>query len=272
MRGENQRASERGRNVPVAERILEVVDLTKQYGSRGSVTHALRGISMAVDRGEFVGVMGPSGSGKTTLLNVISTIDSPSSGRVWIGGRELTALRRREVARFRRERLGFIFQDFNLLDTLTLRENIGLALSIAWAPAGEIDRRVAEMAERLGIADALDKFPYQVSGGQKQRAAAARALITEPDLVLADEPTGNLDSRAARSLLEALAELNRDLQTTIILVTHDPVAASYCQRILFIKDGRIFGELVRGDSPRQRFFDRILAVLAELGGGEADVR
>jgi len=255
-----------------AERILEVVDLAKTYGSRGSVTHALRGISMAIERGEFVGVMGPSGSGKTTLLNVISTIDSPTSGRVWVGGQELTALGRREVARFRRKRLGFIFQDFNLLDTLTLRENIGLALSIAGAPAGEIDRRVTAMAERLGIVDALDKFPYQVSGGQKQRAAAARALITGPDLVLADEPTGNLDSRAARTLLEALSDLNRDLQATILLVTHDPFAASYCSRILFIKDGRLFTELVRGEAPRQRFFDRIIATLAELGGGGADVR
>jgi len=258
--------------VPGAERILEVVDLVKDYGSRGSVTHALRGVSLAIDRGEFVGVMGPSGSGKTTLLNVISTIDTPTAGRVWIGGREVTALSRRELARFRRERLGFIFQDFNLLDTLTLRENIGLALSIAGAPAREVDRRVVEMARRLGLEEALDRFPYQVSGGQKQRAAAARALITEPDLVLADEPTGNLDSGSARSLLEALAELNRELGATILLVTHDPVAASYCGRILFLKDGRIFTELVRGDAPRQRFFDRILGVLGELGGGGDDVR
>jgi len=258
--------------VPAAERILEVVDLVKNYGHRGSVTLALRGVTLAVDRGEFVGVMGPSGSGKTTLLNVISTIDAPTSGRVWIGGREVTALPRRELARFRRERLGFIFQDFNLLDTLTLRENIGLALSIAGAPAREIDRRVVAMARRLGIEDALDRFPYQVSGGQKQRAAAARALITEPDLVLADEPTGNLDSNSARALLVALAGLNEELQATILLVTHDPVAASYCRRILFIKDGRLFFELVRGDAPRQRFFDRIIGVLAELGGDSADGR
>lgn len=251
--------------------ILEVEDLVKYYGAQGSMTKALRGISMTIGQGEFVGVMGPSGSGKTTLLNVVSTIDTPTSGRVRVGGKELTSLKRQELARFRRDRLGFIFQDFNLLDTLTLRENIALALSIAGASDGH-DRLVTGIARRLGIEEALDKFPYQVSGGQKQRAAAARAIVTAPDLILADEPTGSLDSRSAQMLLEAIDDLNRELEATIMLVTHDPFAASYCHRILFIKDGQLFTQLVRGDATRKQFFDQILAVLALLGGERSDVR
>lgn len=250
--------------------ILVVEDLVKYYGAQGSVTKALRGISMQIDQGEFVGVMGPSGSGKTTLLNVVSTIDTPTSGSVRIGGQELTGLKRKELARFRRERLGFIFQEFNLLDTLTLRENIALATAIAGRPDGV--RLVELIATRLGIAEALDKFPYQVSGGQKQRAAAARAIINKPDLILADEPTGSLDSRSAQMLLEAIDDLNRELGATIMLVTHDPFAASYCQRILFIKDGQLFTELNRGDASRKQFFDQIMAVLTLLGGEPADVR
>jgi putative ABC transport system ATP-binding protein len=253
------------------EPILEVEDLVKYYGAQGSITKALRGISMTICKGEFIGVMGPSGSGKTTLLNVVSTIDTPTSGRVRVGGQDLTGLKRRELARFRRERLGFIFQDFNLLDTLTLRENIALALSIGGAGAGQ-EQRVDGIARRLGIAEALDKFPYQVSGGQKQRAAAARAIITAPDLILADEPTGSLDSRSAQMLLEAMDDLNRELGATIMLVTHDPFAASYCQRILFINDGQLFTQLVRGDDTRKQFFDRIMAVLALMGGERSDVR
>lgn len=251
--------------------ILEVEDLVKYFGAQGSITKALRGISMTIRKGEFVGVMGPSGSGKTTLLNVISTIDTPTSGRVRVGGKDLTSLKRKELARFRREHLGFIFQEFNLLDTLTLRENIGLALSIAGRADGD-GRQVTEMARRLGIEGALDKFPYQVSGGQKQRAAAARAIITGPDLILADEPTGSLDSRSSQMLLEAVDDLNRELGATIMLVTHDPFAASYCHRILFIKDGQLFTELVRGDASRKQFFDQIMAVLALLGGAGGDVR
>lgn len=254
----------------MAEPILEVEDLVKYYGAHGSITKALRGISMTIHQGEFVGVMGPSGSGKTTLLNVVSTIDTPTSGRVRVGGQELTSLKRRELARFRRERLGFIFQDFNLLDTLTLRENIELAVSIAGRP-GRSDQQVTEIARRLGIEEQLDKFPYQVSGGQKQRAAAARAIINAPDLILADEPTGALDSRSAQMLLEATEDLNRELGATIMLVTHDPFAASYCQRILFIKDGKLFSELVRGDASRKQFFDQIMHVLSLLGGAGSDV-
>lgn len=249
----------------MAEPILEVEDLVKYYGAHGSITKALRGISMTIHQGEFVGVMGPSGSGKTTLLNVVSTIDTPTSGRVTVGGQELTSLKRRELARFRRERLGFIFQDFNLLDTLTLRENIELAVSIAGRP-GRSDQQVTEIARRLGIEEQLDKFPYQVSGGQKQRAAAARAIINAPDLILADEPTGALDSRSAQMLLEATEDLNRELGATIMLVTHDPFAASYCKRILFIRDGRLYNEIHRGES-RQEFFQQILDVLSLIGGG-----
>jgi len=204
-------------------------------------------------------------------LNVVSTIDTPTSGQVVVGGRELTRLKGRELARFRREHLGFIFQEFNLLDTLTLRENIGLALSIA-GNQRDADRRVVEVARRLGIEDVLDKFPYQVSGGQKQRAAAARAIINDPDLILADEPTGSLDSRSAQMLLEAMGDLNQEMGATIMLVTHDPFAASYCHRILFIKDGQLFTELVRGDAGRKSFFDQIMSVLGLLGGGSEDVR
>lgn len=255
----------------MAEPILQVEELVKYYGAKGSITKVLRGISMTVGKGEFVGVMGPSGSGKTTLLNVVSTIDTPTSGRVTVGGQELTSLKRRELARFRRERLGFIFQDFNLLDTLTLRENIALAVSIAGRP-GQSDQQVEGIARRLGIAEQLDKFPYQVSGGQKQRAAAARAIINAPDLILADEPTGALDSRSAQMLLEAIEDLNRELGASIMLVTHDPFAASYCQRILFIKDGKLFSELVRGDASRKQFFEQIMQVLSLLGGAGSDVQ
>lgn len=252
--------------------ILEVEDLVKYYGDRGNITKALRGINMTVYEGEFIGVMGPSGSGKTTLLNVVSTIDRATSGQIRIGGVDLSPLRQRDLARFRRERLGFIFQDFNLLDTLTLRENISLALSIAGAPVHTISAQVTYIARRLGISDVLDKFPYQVSGGQKQRAAAARAIVTNPDLILADEPTGSLDSRSAQMLLEAMDDLNKQMRATILLVTHDPFAASYCQRIYFIQDGQIFTELVKGTSTRKQFFDEIMSVLALLGGDQVDVQ
>lgn len=252
--------------------ILEVTDLVKYYGRGGAVTKALRGISLTVRAGEFTGVMGPSGSGKTTLLNVVSTIDTPTSGDVRIGGQLLSGLPRRELARFRRERLGFIFQDYNLLDTLTIGENIGLALSLAGVADRDAGRRVAEIARRLGIGDVLDKFPYEVSGGQQQRAAAARAIVTNPDLILADEPTGSLDSRSAHMLLEALTGLNDELGATILLVTHDPFAASYCRRIVFIKDGKLFTTIERGDATRRQFFDQIMAVLAVLGGQGGDAR
>ena len=251
--------------------ILTVTDLKKVYGKGGSLTRALDGVSLSLEAGEFVGVMGPSGSGKTTLLNCVSTIDRPSAGSIVIDGKELTRLKGRELARFRRERLGFIFQDCNLLDTLTAYENIALSLSIIRAPAQKIDRRVREMADFLGIADCLDKYPYQMSGGQQQRCAAARAMVTHPALVLADEPTGALDSKSSQLLLDRLDQLNRDMGATILMVTHDAFTASCCRRVVFLQDGQIFLELHRENDSRKVFFQKIIRVVTEMGGGMADV-
>lgn len=249
------------------EPILWADGLSKTYGGRGSETQALRGLSFRMEAGEFVGVMGPSGSGKTTLLNCLATIDRPTRGRILIQGTDVTAMKGREIAAFRRERLGFIFQDCNLLDTLTAFENIALALTILRHPAGEIDGLVKDTAELLGIEGVLDKYPYQLSGGERQRVAAARAIITDPALILADEPTGALDSKSARQLLERLEELNRSRGASILMVTHDPFTASYCHRILFIQDGAVYRELVRGEDDRRDFFGRIMALVTELGGG-----
>ena len=253
------------------EEILCVTDLRRVYGRGEAATRALDGVSLSLEAGEFVGVMGPSGSGKTTLLNCVATIDRPTSGSIRIGGRELTQLRGKELARFRRERLGFIFQDCNLLDTLTVFENIALSLSIVRAPAGEIERRVREMAAMLGIGDCLDKHPYQISGGQQQRCAAARAMVTDPALVLADEPTGALDSKSAKLLLDRLDALNRELGATILMVTHDAFTASCCRRVVFLRDGQIFLELQRGGQDRRAFFQRIIRVVSDMGGEMADV-
>ena len=247
--------------------VLEVENVTKRYGGTrgGSATVALDGVSFYVDEGEFVGIMGPSGSGKSTLLNCISTIDTLTDGAIRIAGRDITLLKSKELARFRRDQLGFVFQDSNLLDTLTVRENIALALTIQKAPAREIPARVEDMAQRLGITETLDKYPYQISGGQKQRAAAARAVITRPSLVLADEPTGALDSKSSGQLLETFELLNR-LGSTIVMVTHDAFTASWCHRIIFIKDGRLWGQLRRQDDTRDQFFARIVAATTRLGG------
>ena len=253
------------------DQVLAVSHLQKYYGSRGSVTRAIDDVSFSVERGEFVGIMGASGSGKTTLLNCISTIDRATAGEIVIDGRALTTLDSRALSRFRREKLGFIFQDCNLLDTLTAFENIALALTILKVPAGEIERRVRQTAGLLDIADCLDKYPYQLSGGQRQRAAAARAIITDPALVLADEPTGALDSKSARLLLERFEALNAQRQATILMVTHDAFTASYCHRILFLRDGRQFSELVRGQDSRKQFFARIIEVVTLLGGACDDV-
>ena len=253
------------------EAILTVTDLRRIYGRGGAATRALDGVSFTLEPGEFVGVMGPSGSGKTTLLNCISTIDRPTSGSIVIDGRELTGLRGKELAKFRRERLGFIFQDCNLLDTLTAFENIALSLSIVKAPAGEIPGRVRETAALLGISDCLDKYPYQMSGGQQQRCAAARAIVTRPALVLADEPTGALDSKSSRLLLDRLEELNRELGTTILMVTHDAFTASCCRRVVFLRDGQIFLELRREDRDRRTFFQQIIRVVSQMGGEMEDV-
>ena len=253
------------------EAILTVSDLRRVYGRGGAATRALDGVSLTLEPGEFVGVMGPSGSGKTTLLNCISTIDRPTSGSIVIDGRELTGLRGKELAKFRRERLGFIFQDCNLLDTLTAFENIALSLSIVKAPAGEIPGRVRETAALLGISDCLDKYPYQMSGGQQQRCAAARAIVTRPALVLADEPTGALDSKSSRLLLDRLEELNRELGTTILMVTHDAFTASCCRRVVFLRDGQIFLELRREGRDRRAFFQQIIRVVSQMGGEMEDV-
>jgi len=250
--------------------VLSVQHLEKVYGGRGATTRALADVSFDVCAGELVSIMGASGSGKSTLLNCISTIDTPTSGHVLVGGREVTGLRGRSLTEFRREKLGFIFQNSNLLDTLTARENVALPLTIARVPAGEVLGRVEETAARLGIREILDKYPYQMSGGQQQRVAAARALVTKPTVVMADEPTGALDSKNARLLLEQLEQLNRDREATILMVTHDGFAASYMHRVLFIRDGKIFTELRRGDGSRREFFDRIMEVVAMMGGEGSD--
>lgn len=253
------------------QNILTVEHVEKYYGNKGNVTKAVDDISFSLKRGEFAAVMGASGSGKTTLLNCISTIDRVTAGKIFIGGQDITALKSKELSRFRREELGFIFQDFNLLDTLTAFENIALALTICGTAPAEVEPRVKEAAEKLMIGDVLNKYPYQLSGGQKQRVASARALVTKPALVLADEPTGALDSRSARMLLESFEELNRELSATILMVTHDAFTASYCSRILFIKDGKLFNELERGNDSRREMFNRIIDVVSLLGGDNGDV-
>lgn len=251
--------------------ILDVKAIEKYYGSKGNITKAVDNISFQVNEGEFVGVMGPSGSGKTTLLNVISTIDHVTSGHILINGRDITTLKKNSLSRFRREELGFIFQDFNLLDTLTAYENIALALTIQKVKPNEIDKRIKDVAAKLEITDVLQKYPYQMSGGQKQRVASARALITNPSLILADEPTGALDSKSSRMLLESMEKLNTEMNATIMMVTHDAFTASYAHRILFIKDGKIFNEIVRGNSSRKEFFNKIIEVVTLLGGDTSHV-
>ena len=253
------------------EPILSVEHLRRDYGGRGSVTHAVDDVSFSVERGEFVGIMGASGSGKSTLLNCIATIDTPTAGHIRVEGQDVTALKGRSLSRFRRERLGFVFQDCNLLDTLTGFENIALSLTILGTPAGAIDARVTEAAALLGLERVLDKYPYQMSGGEQQRVAAARAIITHPALVLADEPTGALDSKAAGQLLRQLSALNQTGGATILMVTHDAFTASWCRRILFIKDGGLYRELLRGEQDRRSFFSRILEVVSTLGGDGAAV-
>lgn len=252
--------------------MLQVENIEKYYGNGTGVTKALRRISFRVEDGEFIAIMGASGSGKTTLLNCISTIDTISAGRICLDGIDVSALSSAELARFRREKLGFVFQDFNLLDTLTIEENIGLALSLTHTEPAAVQKQVQDVAQKLGIADILPKFPYQVSGGQKQRCACARALINHPRLLLADEPTGALDSRSSQTLLETFTKMNRTLSATIFMVTHDAFSASYCSRILFLKDGRIFHELVRGEQDRRGFLNQILDVLSLTGGEVSDAR
>ena len=253
------------------QEVLEVKNIEKYYGNKGNLTKAIDNISFNIAKGEFVGIMGASGSGKSTLLNCISTIDRVTSGNIKVNGEEITKLKGNKLNKFRREELGFIFQDFNLLDTLSCYENIALALTIQKVPAKEIQKRVNDVAEKLGITEILKKYPYQVSGGQKQRVASARAIITNPKLILADEPTGALDSKAARMLLENFEYLNKIMNATILMVTHDAFTASYANRILFIKDGKIFNELVKGNDTRKQFFEKIIEVVTLLGGDLNDV-
>ena len=252
-------------------KILEVKHLEKYYGNKGNITKAVNNISFDIQKGEFVGIMGASGSGKTTLLNCISTIDRVTSGNIIINGIDITKIKGNNLNKFRREELGFIFQDFNLLDTLTAYENIALALTIQKEKPKKIEERVIEVSRKLGIEDILKKYPYQLSGGQKQRVASARAIITNPSLILADEPTGALDSKSARMLLESFEHLNKQLTATILMVTHDAFTASYADRILFIKDGEIFNELIKGEDTRKEFFDKIINVVTLLGGELNDV-
>lgn len=252
--------------------ILKLDHIQKFYGNRGNITKAINDISFSVSEGEFVGIMGASGSGKTTLLNCISTIDTVSAGHIYLDGADVTEIKEKALARFRRENLGFVFQDFNLLDTLTISENIALALTINQTPVEQIGSKVKEMAVSLNITDILDKYPYQVSGGQKQRCACARAIINKPKLILADEPTGALDSHSSQMLLSTMQSINEQLGATILMVTHDAFSASYAKRILFLQDGMIFTEILKGNNSRRAFFEKILDVLTMMGGGQNDVR
>ena len=251
--------------------MLKIDKVEKYYGSKNNVVKAIDCISFNVADSEFIAIMGASGSGKTTLLNCISTIDTVSAGSIILNGENVTEIDERDLARFRREKLGFVFQEYNLLDTLTIEENIGIALTINHADPSRVKGRVCKIAEQLGIEDVLEKFPYQVSGGQKQRAACARAIINNQSLILADEPTGALDSKASKNLLEIMVRMNRDMGATILMVTHDAYCASYASRVLFLKDGRLFNELLGIGKQRSGFYHEILDVLALLGGDVSDV-
>ncbi len=246
--------------------MLQLKNICKSYRTGDFVQAALNDVSISFRDNEFVAILGPSGSGKTTLLNCVSTIDTVTSGHIIVGGRDITGMSRRQLAKFRRDDLGFIFQDSNLLDTLTGFENISLALTIKGEPARSIPGKVNAMAARLGVDGVLQKYPYQMSGGQKQRVAAARAMVCDPKLILADEPTGALDSRAATVMLEIMEMMNTQMGATIMMVTHDAFAASYTNRVLFIKEGAVFNELRRGDESRDAFFARIMEVVSFLGG------
>ena len=246
--------------------VLKIEHLKKYYGNSNNITKAVDDITFNIQEGEFVAIMGASGSGKTTLLNTIATIDNVTSGHIYVGGIDITTLKEKDVANFRKDNLGFVFQDFNLLDTLSIGENIAMSLVINGENPEVVDKKVSDIAKKLGIENILEKFPYEVSGGQKQRAACARALINKPKLILADEPTGALDSKFSIMLLETMEEMNEKLNATIMMVTHDSFSASFCERILFLKDGKIFNEIYKGDKTRKEFFNEILDVLTLLGG------
>lgn len=260
----------KGKKAASEDTVLQAFNVRKSFGSRGNVQQVLKGIDLRVEKGEFVGIMGASGAGKTTLLNVLATIDRATEGSILISGADISKMKDAQLSAFRRDKLGFIFQDYNLLDTLTVKENILLPVSL-----GKMKKKVAEaefrsIADILGITELADKYPYEISGGQKQRTSAARALINQPSMVFADEPTGALDSKAASSLLGTLADVNEKRGVTIMMVTHDPLASSYCSRVVFLKDGNIYSELYKGDKTRQAFFQEILKVQAVLGGDSID--
>lgn len=248
--------------------IIETKDLKKVYGLRGMSSTVLDGINLEIEEGEFLGIMGPSGAGKTTLLNIMSTIDTPTSGKYYFQGKDMSKVKGKELALFRKNKIGFIFQDFNLLDTMTIQDNIALPLALSKVNHREIIEKIEKISEFLGIKDHLNKYPYQLSGGQKQRAAAARALMTSPSVIFADEPTGALDSKSSAELLQCLSNMNKKFNTTIIMVTHDAFASSYCRRIMFIKDGKIHAKLDKNKS-RKEFFKRIMDMVTSMGG-EAD--
>ena len=251
------------------EPILKLEHIQKYYGNEGNITKAIRDISFSVEAGEFLGIMGASGSGKTTLLNCISTIDTVSAGHIYLGGTDVTEIKPKAIARFRRENLGFVFQDFNLLDTLTISENIALALSINKTPARDVEPRIQDIAQKLNITDILNKYPYQVSGGQKQRCACARAIINNPKLLLADEPTGALDSRAAAGVMDLFESINREGQT-ILMVTHSIQAASHASRVLFIKDGEVYHQIYRGMSGQREMLQKISDTLTLITAGREE--
>ncbi|MDM8099042.1 MULTISPECIES: ABC transporter ATP-binding protein [Oceanobacillus] len=253
------------------EHLLKVDGVEKIYGKGANTFQALKDISFTIDHGEFVGVMGPSGAGKSTLLNVLATIDTPTKGDIYVEADNIAKMKEDKLADFRRDHLGFIFQDYNLLDSLTVKENILLPLAIAKQPAKEIEEKVNAISRSFGIEDLLDKYPYQISGGQKQRTASCRALVSNPKLIFADEPTGALDSKSATDLLESLSNLNEAHETTVMMVTHDAYAASFCRRILFIRDGGLSQELIRGTHTRKEFFQMILDELAGAGGDGNDL-
>lgn len=249
--------------------ILKIKNLSKVYD--GKVAYkALSDIDLTIEEGEFVGIMGPSGSGKSTLLNMVATIDQPTSGSIIVDGKDPLRMKHNELALFRRRHLGFVFQDFNLLPTLTVEENIVLPLTLEGVSVQVMEKKVAAVADKLGISAILKKRIYEISGGQAQRTAIARAIIHKPKMVLADEPTGNLDSKATKSAMEMMERVNKEDRTTMMMVTHDPIAASYTERVVFIKDGKLFNEIYRGDN-RQAFFQKIIDVLSLLGGDSSDL-
>lgn len=242
--------------------IIQTKNLSKSYGK----TQILTNIDLTIEQGEFTAIMGPSGSGKTTLMNMLSTIDAFTGGEVWIEGKSLLDLKKKDLRQFRQKRMGFLFQDYNLLDTLTVKENILLPLSLQKTPVAEMEQRLATLIEALNIESILHQYPSEISGGQKQRTAAARAIITNPAIVFADEPTGALDSRSATQLLEQVQSLNHTFKTTVLMITHDPYAASYCQRVIFLRDGKIVNEMFKGEQTEKEFFDRILTIQSAIGG------